>query len=258
MEVLPSIDLREGKVVRLIRGDYGREKTYSADPSSVARAFEQAGASWIHVVDLDAARNGTPTNTACVEAIRQAVRAKIELGGGARSEQAIARYFSAGADRVVVGSAALKDWAWFREVARRPDWAGKIVLGLDSRGGRLAAHGWTDQTDLDAVEVAARVRGWPLAAIVHTDIDRDAMLQGVNVEGTAAMIAATDVPVIASGGVASLQDVRRCKEIGCAGVIVGRAYYEGRLDLAEAVRLARETAAGQGGGRGATSSGGGG
>jgi phosphoribosylformimino-5-aminoimidazole carboxamide ribotide isomerase len=239
MEVLPAIDLREGQVVRLIRGDYARQKTYSADPASVARAFESAGAAWIHVVDLDAARLGRPCNTAAVAAIRGAVGVKIELGGGARSEEAIEQLLACGADRVVVGSAALKDWPWFERVARRGDLAGKIVLGLDSRGGLLATHGWTDQTPLGAVEVASRVRGWPLAAIVHTDIDRDAMLQGVNVEGTAEIVAATDVPVIASGGVGGIEDIRRCREIGCAGVIVGRAYYEGRIDLAEAFRVAR-------------------
>jgi phosphoribosylformimino-5-aminoimidazole carboxamide ribotide isomerase len=239
MEILPAIDLRDGQVVRLIRGDYAQQKTYSADPAAVARAFESAGAAWIHVVDLDAARLGRPCNAAAVAAIRGAVGVKIELGGGARSEAAIEQLLACGADRVVVASAALKDWPWFERVAHRGDLAGKVVLGLDSRGGRLAAQGWTDQTPLVAVEVASRVRGWPLAAIVHTDIDRDAMLGGVNVEGTAEIVAATDVPVIASGGVAGLDDVRRCKEIGCAGVIVGRAYYEGRFDLAEAFALAR-------------------
>jgi phosphoribosylformimino-5-aminoimidazole carboxamide ribotide isomerase len=239
MEILPSIDLRDGQVVRLIRGDYAQQKTYSSDPASVARAFESAGAAWIHVVDLDAARLGKPCNTAAVAAIRKAVGVKIELGGGARSDEAIEQFLASGADRVVVGSAALADWAWFERTVRRDGLAGKIVLGLDSRSGLLAARGWIEQTKLQAVEVASRVRGWPLGAIVHTDIDRDAMLGGVNVEATAAMVAATDVPVIASGGVGGIEDIRRCREIGCAGVIVGRAYYEGRIDLAEAFRVAR-------------------
>jgi len=138
----------------------------------------------------------------------------------------------------VVGSAALKDWSWFERLVRRPELAGRIVLGLDARGGRLAAHGWTDQTDVSAVEAASRVRGWPLGGIVYTDIDRDGMLEGVNAAATQAVVQATDVPVIASGGVAGIEDIRRCKEIGCGGVIVGRAYYELRIDLAEAIRVA--------------------
>ena len=239
MEILPSIDLREGQVVRLTRGDYARQTTYSADPVAVATAFEAAGAAWIHVVDLDAARSGIPSNTPCIAAIRKAVRVRIELGGGARSEAAVDQFLSSGADRVVVGSAALKDWPWFERLVRRADLAGKIAMGLDARKGRLAVHGWTDQTDVSAVEVAERVRGWPLGAIVYTDIDRDGMMEGVNTAATAAVVRATDVPVIASGGVAGLSDVRRCKEIGCGGLIVGRAYYEGRIDLAEAIRLAR-------------------
>lgn len=240
MEILPAIDLRDGKVVRLTKGDYALQTTYSDDPASVAVSLERAGARWIHVVDLDAARTGRPTNTESVAAIRKAVRARIELGGGARSDQTVEQYLAAGADRVVVGSAALKDWAWFERLAKRRDLAGKIVLGLDARGGRLAVHGWRDAVEATPAQVAERVRGWPLAAIVYTDIDRDGMLGGPNFQATAEVIAATDVPVIASGGVSSLEDVRRCRQIGCAGAIVGKAYYEGRLDLAEAIAAARE------------------
>lgn len=245
MEAIPAIDLREGKVVRLRRGEYGEQTVYSLDPVSVALALERAGAAWIHMVDLDAARDGAPANTACVQAVRRAVKAKIELGGGARTDEAVARFLAAGADRVIVGSAALKDWPWFERLAHRADLAGKVVLGLDARGGLLAAQGWTEQTRIPAVEVAQRVCGWPLAAIIHTDIARDGMLEGVNVAATAEIVRATDVPVIASGGVASLDDVRRCRDAGCAGVIIGRAYYEGRLDLAEAVRLARSPVTGK-------------
>jgi phosphoribosylformimino-5-aminoimidazole carboxamide ribotide isomerase len=253
VEAIPSIDLREGKVVRLAKGDYAAQTTYGDDPAGVARFFESAGAAWIHVVDLDAARRkdaagdsraawapGASPNAKAIAAIRSAVRARLEVGGGARDEAAVRGLLESGAARVVVGSAALRDWEWFARLTQVPDLAGRLVLGLDARGGRLAAHGWEDQTDASAVEVASRTRGWPLAAIVFTDIDRDGMLQGVNVEATAALIAATDVPVIASGGVAGIEDVRRCAAIGCAGVIIGRAYYEGRIDLAEAVRLARK------------------
>ena len=240
MDILPAIDLRGGQVVRLAQGDYARQTTYSDDPAAIAEQFAAAGAGWIHVVDLDAARTGTPTNTDAVRAIRQAVDVKVELGGGARSDAAIDAMLAMGVDRVVVGSAALKDWAWFERLSKRRDLAGRIALGLDARGSKLAAEGWTEPTDATPTELARRVVGWPLGAIVYTDIARDGMFTGVNVEATAGLIAVTDVPVIASGGVASLDDVRRCKEIGCAGVIVGKAHYEGRIDIAAACEAARD------------------
>jgi phosphoribosylformimino-5-aminoimidazole carboxamide ribotide isomerase len=241
MLVLPAIDLRNGQVVRLSQGDYDRQTVYSSDPASVAKTFASAGAEWIHVVDLDAAREGHPCNTAAVESIRRSVKLRIELGGGARSGAAIDRMLAMGVDRVVVGSAAMKDWAWFERLLGRDDLAGKLALGLDARDGRLAVHGWTEQVDATAEEVARRVSGGPLGAIVYTDSARDGMLSGVNTEATARVVASTDVPVIASGGVGSLDDVRRCREIGCEGVIVGRAWYEGRVDLAGAIETARGT-----------------
>ncbi len=240
MDILPAIDLLEGQVVRLERGDYALQTTYSTDPAGVAGEFCKAGAKWIHVVDLDAARSGLPTNTPAVEAIRSAVNVRIELGGGARSEGAIDTMLSAGVTRVVVGSAALQDWAWFEQLLAKPNLAGRVALGLDAKGGRLAVDGWTKEVEATAVEIARRVRGWPLGAIVYTDIHRDGTLTGVNADATAELIAATDVPVIASGGVGSLDDVARCKEIGCAGVVIGKAYYEGKIDLVEALKLAGE------------------
>ena len=239
MEILPSIDLRGGRVVRLARGDYECQTTYCDDPVAIAEAFVQAGAKWIHVVDLDAARTGELKNFPLVGALCRAVDARIELGGGARDEATIDVMLQAGVARAVVGSQALSDWPWFERLAGRPDLAGKIALGLDARGGRLAAHGWKDQTELAAPELARRTRGWPLGAIIYTDIDRDGMLEGVNVDATAELVACTDVPVIASGGVSSLEDLARCKRIGCAGAIIGRAYYEGRIDLKRAIQLAR-------------------
>lgn len=240
MEILPAIDLRSGQVVRLSQGDYARQTTYSQDPAGVAREFAAAGARWIHVVDLDGAKTGKPCNVAEIQAIRGAVDVKIELGGGARNDQTIDFMLADLADRVVVGSAALADWAWFERLVARPTAAGKIALGLDCRGGRLAVHGWRKRSEAVPLEIARRVTGWPLGAIVYTDIARDGMLTGVNIEATAELIAATDVPVIASGGVGSLDDVRRCKEIGCAGTVIGRAWYEGRIDLGEAFGLAHK------------------
>jgi len=240
MEVLPAIDLRGGKVVRLEQGDYARQTAYTDDPAAVAKDMAAAGARWIHVVDLDAARTGRLTNTDALLAIRSVADTRVELGGGARSEEAIDAMLTAGADRIVVGSAALQDWQWFERLVYRADLAGRLALGLDARGGRLAVKGWTQQLDTQAIEIARRTAGWPLGAIVYTDIDRDGMLAGPNLPATAEIIAATDVAVIASGGVASVQDVARCRDIGCAGVIIGKAYYEGRIDLRQACLLAGE------------------
>jgi phosphoribosylformimino-5-aminoimidazole carboxamide ribotide isomerase len=192
------------------------------------------------VVDLDAARTGTPANAQAFGQIVRAVEneAQVELGGGARDTAAVERMLDSGAARVVVGSAAMKDWAWFESLAARSDLAGKLALGLDARNGRLAAQGWTEQLDSSAAEMADRTRGLALGAIVYTDIARDGMLQGVNVEATAEIVRATDVPVIASGGVTSLEDIRSCAAAGCGGAIIGRAWYEGKIDLAEACVLA--------------------
>jgi phosphoribosylformimino-5-aminoimidazole carboxamide ribotide isomerase len=238
MEVLPAIDLRDGKVVRLFQGDYARQTTYRDDPVAVAESFVQAGARWIHMVDLDAARSGESANLPVVRGVCGAVGARIQLGGGARTTQAIEEMLAAGVSRVVVGSAALADWAWFEGLLCRADLAGKLALGLDERAGRLAICGWTEQTPATAVEFARRTKGRPLGAIVYTDIARDGTLEGVNTQGTAEVVGATDVPVIASGGVGGLEDVLACERLGCAGLIVGRACYEGKIDLAQAIRLA--------------------
>ncbi|MCE5328710.1 MAG: 1-(5-phosphoribosyl)-5-[(5-phosphoribosylamino)methylideneamino]imidazole-4-carboxamide isomerase [Planctomycetaceae bacterium] len=240
MDILPAIDLRGGKVVRLAMGDYDRQTVYSDDPAAVAREFAAAGATWIHIVDLDAARCGELTNLAAVAAIRAAVPLRLEVGGGARNDAAVARLIEAGADRVVIGSAALKDWPWFEQLASRPELNRRLALGLDAREGKLAVAGWREQSQVAAVDLAARVTGWPLGAIIYTDIARDGMLTGPNFQATAELIAATDVPVIASGGVSNLQDVRQCKAIGCSGAIIGKAYYTGAVDLAAACRLAAE------------------
>jgi phosphoribosylformimino-5-aminoimidazole carboxamide ribotide isomerase len=241
MEILPAIDLRAGKVVRLQRGDYDRQTTYSDDPSAVAETFLSAGARWIHVVDLDAAKSGRQTNLAAVKAILNSAgaSAKVELGGGIRDEETIRSTLEMGVSRVVIGSSALADWAWFSDMAHRSEFAGRLALGLDARGGLLAVHGWTQQTQATAIDVASKVRTWPLGAIVYTDINRDGMLEGPNIPATAELVAATDVPIIASGGVSTISDVRECKRIGCAGAIIGKAYYEGKLNLADACAAGR-------------------
>ncbi len=238
MEIIPAIDLLDGKVVRLQRGDYDLKTNYSDDAVSVAKEFVSAGARWIHMVDLNAAKTGRPTNTEVIKKVRQQVDVKIELGGGARSNSTIASMLDMGIDRVIVGSAALKDWAWFENLIEKESFAGKIALGLDARSGKLATQGWTRQSETPATEIARRVKGSQLAAIIYTDIARDGMLSGVNIEATAELINSTDVPIIASGGVSCIEDIKECKRIDCWGAIIGRAYYEGKIDIAQAVKVA--------------------
>lgn len=240
MDILPAIDVRGGKVVRLLQGDYDRQTTYADDPAVVAEQFIAAGTKWIHVVDLDAARSGELTNTdvlrsICVKAAAAGV--KVQNGGGIRDTRRIRQLLDVGVSRLVIGSAAMKQWDWFEGLLNAPAVPNEcLALGLDARDGLLAAEGWTEQLEIPAVDFARRVTGTGIGAIVYTDIARDGMLQGVNLEATANLIAATDVPVIASGGVASVDDVRRCLQIGCGGVILGKSLYEGKVNLSDALR----------------------
>ena len=238
MEVLPSIDVRGGRVVRLAQGDYGRETAYGDDPAAVARQLASGPAGWIHVVDLDAARSGERANAEAIAAICRAVPACVELGGGIRDDAAVEAALALGVARVVVGSAALAEWGWFSRLVRRAELAGKVALGLDARGEALAVHGWTEPAGRSVREVARQAGELPLAAIIYTDIERDGMLTGPNVAMTAEVIALSRRPVIASGGVSSLDDVARCRDAGCAGAIIGRAWYEGRIDLDRARAVA--------------------
>jgi len=237
MDIIPAIDLRSGRCVRLLRGDYNQQIDYPAQPVDVARDFERAGARWIHVVDLDGAKEGRPVNLETIRKIAANVGAQIEVGGGIRDEHTVRTLLDVGVRRVVIGTQALKDWAWFAALVHRPGHEGRIALGLDARNGKLAVDGWTRQTDRSALEVARQVADWPLGAIIYTDIARDGMLAGPNLPAMEEMAHAGAVPVIASGGVTSLDDVRRLAELPIAGIIIGRALYEGRLDVAEAVRL---------------------
>ena len=241
MEILPAIDLRDGKCVRLIQGDYKQQIDYSPDPAEVAAGFEQAGARWIHIVDLDGARTGQMKNLPAIKAIRQATDLSVEVGGGIRTLRAMQQLLEIGVTRVILGTQALKNWPWFEELTKLPELAHKLVLGLDARGGKLAVQGWTDQTQQTPVQIAGLVRGWPLAAIIHTDISRDGMLAGPNLQATEELALATTVPVIAAGGVTSPQDVEALAELPLAGIIIGRALYENRIQLTEALKIARRT-----------------
>lgn len=238
MDILPAIDLREGKCVRLLQGDYNKQINYSADPVAVAQRFEADGAGWLHVVDLDGAREGTLRNMAVIERMARETHLRVEVGGGLRDTQVIEELLRVGVARCVVGTRALEDWEWFRGLVQREDMRGRIALGLDARQGQLAVKGWTEQTRETALQVAERVADWPLAAIIYTDIGRDGMLLGPNVEAIKILADFSKIPVIASGGVTDIEDVRRLSALPLLGIIIGRAIYEGQLDLGEAVKLA--------------------
>ncbi|NLZ07879.1 MAG: 1-(5-phosphoribosyl)-5-[(5-phosphoribosylamino)methylideneamino]imidazole-4-carboxamide isomerase [Phycisphaerae bacterium] len=237
MDVIPAIDLRVGKVVRLIQGQYDKQITYRDDPAEQARQFHADGARWLHVVDLDGAKAGRPVNTASIEAIARLGLLEIEVGGGLRDEASIAQLLDMGVTRVIIGTKAVSDFDWFRRMAEM--FAGRIVLGLDARGSMVATHGWLEDSKQTVLEFAARADELPLAAIIYTDIAKDGMLTGPNIERTKALAKAVRTPVIASGGVKEVDDIRRLNPIGVAGVIVGRSLYEGTLTLREAIAAAR-------------------
>ncbi len=236
MEIWPAIDLRGGKCVRLKQGDYGRETVFGEDPAAMARHWCQQGARRMHLVDLDGARDGRPGNLESVRAILAAAKVPCELGGGIRNEETIEELLDLGLTRLVVGTLALKEPDWFRRMCLR--FPGRLVLGIDARGGRVATDGWLQTSDVPAVDMARQFAASPLAAIVYTDIATDGMLTGPNVAAMAEMQAAVSVPVVASGGVSRRDDVVRLAEAGLAGCIIGRALYEGTLALPEALAAA--------------------
>jgi len=234
MEILPAIDLRNGKCVRLLQGDYDRQIDYRDDPVAQAAEFEQLGAKWLHVVDLDGARQGSMANADVIAQIIANTGLNVEVGGGVRDEKTIQNLLQVGVKQVVIGTRALEEMDWFKQIVRK--YEGEIVLGLDARDGILRTRGWTQASDLTALEVARKVSDWPLAAIVYTDIARDGMLTGPNVEATREMAENCHVPIIASGGMSKLEDVEQLAKLELFGIIIGRAYYEGTIDLKEALR----------------------
>ncbi|MFN7812015.1 MAG: 1-(5-phosphoribosyl)-5-[(5-phosphoribosylamino)methylideneamino]imidazole-4-carboxamide isomerase [Planctomycetia bacterium] len=236
MELWPAIDLRGGNCVRLLQGDYDRETVFGADPVAMARDFVAQGAPRLHIVDLDGARAGEPLQAELVGRMVRAAGVPCQLGGGIRTRATVAAYLAAGVERVVLGSAAIEQPDLLRGLAT--EFPGRIVLGLDAREGRVAVRGWLETSPLTAVDLARTHAGLPLAGIVYTDIARDGMLAGPNLEALADMIAATPVPVIASGGVATAADIRRVAEIGAAGCIVGKSLYTGAVTRAAALDAA--------------------
>jgi phosphoribosylformimino-5-aminoimidazole carboxamide ribotide isomerase len=242
MEILPAIDLLGGKCVRLVQGRYDRVLEYERDPVECANCFCGAGATWLHVVDLEGARSGRVINLDALKRLA-ATGAKIEFGGGVRDEAAIQTALDAGAARVIIGTRALEDWQWFRSVVHDNRFVNKLTLGLDARLGKLATHGWTKETERTAIELAEEVATWPLATICYTDIGRDGMLLGPNVEAIRALGSVSAVPVVAAGGVTDLEDVRRLARLNLEGVVIGRAIYEKALDVKDALAVARRRAA---------------
>lgn len=237
MQIWPAIDLRGGKCVRLRQGDYQQETVFGDDPAEMARRWVREGAQRLHLVDLDGARDGTSANRAALSAILTGVDIPCQVGGGIRDEAAIEALLELGVARLVVGTRALREPDWFAEVCRRHPQ--QMVLGIDARNGRVATDGWLETSSMPAVELARRFAGEPLAAIVYTDIAKDGMLAGPNLEAVAEMMAAADAPVIASGGVATADDVAALAGLGVPGCIIGRALYEGKLTLADALAAAR-------------------
>jgi phosphoribosylformimino-5-aminoimidazole carboxamide ribotide isomerase len=231
--VLPAIDIRGGLCVRLRQGDYAQETVFGSDPAAMARHWAGYGARWIHLVDLDGAKAGRPVNGESIRRIVASGVAACQFGGGLRTDDDITEAFSWGLERVILGSAAVRSPAWFVEVCRR--WPGRIVLGIDAKSGMAAVEGWLEVSAVSALDLARACSKAPLAAIVYTDIHRDGMMHGPNLEAMAEMAAAVAVPVIASGGVSSIADIDALRQRGLAGCIVGRALYEGKIDPREAL-----------------------
>ena len=238
LTLYPAIDLKGGQVVRLKRGEMDQATVYAEDPGAQANSFAAAGFSWVHVVDLDGAFAGRPANAAAVRAILAAVPGMtVQLGGGIRDIATAESWLDAGLSRIILGSAAVKNPEFAREACRR--FPGRVALGIDARDGMVATEGWAETSDVQATDLAKRFEDAGAAAVIYTDIARDGMLAGVNVEATAALAKAVAIPVIASGGVASIEDVRLVKAAGVIeGVIIGRALYDGRIEPAAALALA--------------------
>jgi phosphoribosylformimino-5-aminoimidazole carboxamide ribotide isomerase len=243
MILFPAIDLKDGQCVRLKRGEMGEATVYNDDPAAQARAFFDIGFTWLHVVDLDGAFAGASRNGEAVEAILAAAGGmKVQLGGGIRDRRAIEAWLEKGVERVILGTAALRDPALVREAAR--DHPGRVAVGIDARGGKVAVEGWAETSAMDAIELARAFGDAGVAAVIYTDIDRDGVLSGINWEATIRLAEAVSIPVIASGGLASMADIERLLQPDAArlaGAITGRALYDGRIEPKAALALLRST-----------------
>jgi phosphoribosylformimino-5-aminoimidazole carboxamide ribotide isomerase len=241
MILFPAIDLKEGLAVRLEQGDMARATVFHRDPAAQARAFEQQGFEYLHIVDLDGAFAGKPVNAGAVDRILESIGIPVQLGGGVRDTATVEAWLDKGVTRVIIGTAAVRDPPFVKQAAR--DFPGRIAVGLDARDGKVAVQGWAETSELSALEIARRFEDVGVSAIIYTDIARDGMLQGLNLDATIALAEAISIPVIASGGLASIEDIKsmlepRAKKL--EGAIAGRALYDGRLDAAAALKLIRD------------------
>ncbi|TVS19886.1 MAG: 1-(5-phosphoribosyl)-5-[(5-phosphoribosylamino)methylideneamino]imidazole-4-carboxamide isomerase [Planctomycetaceae bacterium] len=242
MQVWPAIDLRGGNCVRLLQGDYARETVFGHDPAAMAQRWVSEGAEYLHLVDLDGAREGRSVNFDAIESIVSVVDIPCELGGGIRDERTIERMLSLGLARLVIGTKAVKEPGWLRQVCGR--FPGKLAVGIDARDGRVASEGWLESSQVVATELARSLADQPIAAVIYTDIARDGMMSGPNLAAMAEMRRAVEIPVIASGGITTADDVRRLAEAGMDGCIIGRALYEGSLTLDQALAAADQGTSG--------------
>lgn len=244
MILFPAIDLKEGLAVRLEQGDMARATIFHRDPAAQAQAFEQQGFEYLHIVDLDGAFAGMPMNAAAVDRILETVGIPVQLGGGVRDTATVENWLEKGIDRIIIGTAAVRDPPFVKQAAR--DYPGRIAVGLDARDGKVAVEGWAETSELSVLDIARRFEDVGVSAIVYTDIARDGMLQGLNLDATVALAEAIRIPIIASGGLASIEDIKELispRAGKLAGAIAGRALYDGRLDAAEALKLIRSARA---------------
>ncbi len=240
MILYPAIDLKQGQVVRLKQGDMDQATVYGADPAAVARGFQDSGFEWVHVVDLDGAFAGATVNLQAVEGVLDSVSIPVQLGGGIREMAAVEGWLGRGVSRIILGTAAVRDPDFVKAAAKA--FPGKIAVGIDAKGGYVAVQGWAEVSELTSLELAKRFEDAGIAAIIYTDIGRDGLLKGLDFDGTRALAEAVSIPVIASGGLASIEDVKtllKPENRAIAGAITGRALYDGRLDQVEAVALTR-------------------
>lgn len=240
MIVYPAIDIRDGSCVRLIEGDFSRETVYDADPVDPATRWMDAGADWIHIVDLDGSVAGQPVNLGAIKRIRAAVGSRLQLGGGIRTLEHIEAALSSGIDRVVLGTSVVQNRALVEDAARK--WPAQIAVGLDARHGLLATRGWLDQSEIKALDAAVELRAAGVPEFIFTDISRDGTLKGPNLAALGELRDALGSGLIASGGVGSMQDIRMLARLGVDGVIIGRALYDGRVALADAIAAANDQA----------------
>jgi len=238
MKIWPAIDLRGGNCVRLKQGDYNQETVFGDNPGAMARQWCEQGAECMHLVDLDGARDGLWINQDAVRSIIEAISVPCQLGGGVREESTIELLLGLGVSRLIVGTKALKEPKWFSSMVEK--FPHKLALGIDARDGMVATDGWLETSETTAISLAEQFDNQPVAAIIYTDISRDGMMQGANIAGMSEMKQATNIPVIASGGVTTLEDVKQLRDAGLDGAIIGRSLYDGVIDLQEAIALASE------------------